>query len=188
LPGFYNVYNALAAAAIGVALGWPLAAIEAGLGGYEAGFGRMERGRLHGHEARVALVKNPVGCDEVLRTVLHDQRAKVLLFALNDRAGDGTDIAWIWDAHFEWLASDENGPAHIVCAGTRAADAAVRLKYAGFDVSRLHVAASPTAALDKAAALLRPGQVLYALPTYSAMLELRPAFARAGAAAPQGGM
>lgn len=188
LPGFYNVYNALAAAAVGAAFGWPPEALAAGLSGYQAGFGRMERQQLGGHEARVALVKNPVGCDEVLRTVLHDQRAKVLLFALNDHAGDGTDIAWIWDAHFEWLATDTNGPAHIVCAGTRAADAAVRLKYAGFDMSRLHVEPNVSQALARASAVLRPGSVLYMLPTYSAMLELRPVLARAGVSVSQGGM
>lgn len=187
VPGFYNVYNALAAAAVAAGLGWSLAAIAAGLGRYEAGLGRMERRELAGHEVRVALVKNPVGCDEVLRTALHDPRPKLLLFALNDRAGDGTDIAWVWDAHFEWLASDANGPVHIVCAGTRATDAAIRLKYAGFDRERLHVAPGMAEALEQASALQRPGHVLYILPTYSAMLELQAALARQGAAA-QGGV
>lgn len=188
MPGFYNVYNALTAAAVSAALGWPAAVLGPGLGSYETGFGRMEKRQLHGHETRVALVKNPVGCDEVLRTLLHDERAKVLVFALNDQAGDGTDIAWIWDAHFEWLTTDVNGPAHVVCAGTRAADAAVRLKYAGFATSRLHVEASAAAALERARALLRPGQVMYILPTYSAMLEMRSVLARAGADVAQGGM
>lgn len=186
LPGFYNVYNALGAAAVASALGWPLPAIADGLGRYESGFGRMERRVVNGYEARVALVKNPVGCDEVLRTLLHEQRGKVLLFVLNDRAGDGTDIAWIWDVHFEWLATDANRPAHIVLAGTRAADAAVRLKYAGFDPDRLHVVPSAAAALDAAAGKLRSGQVLYILPTYSAMLELKPVLQRRGAAAKGG--
>jgi UDP-N-acetylmuramyl tripeptide synthase len=61
LPGLYNVYNALAAAALGVALGISLADIVAGLENTKAAFGRAETVTVAGRETRILLVKNPAG-------------------------------------------------------------------------------------------------------------------------------
>src|SRR5579884_982689 len=43
LPGLYNAYNLLAAATGAIALGVSLSAIEAGVSGFSAAFGRLER-------------------------------------------------------------------------------------------------------------------------------------------------
>ena len=51
-----------------------------------------------------------------------------LWIALNDRIADGRDVSWIWDADFELLAG---AVRRVVCAGTRAPEMALRLKYAG---------------------------------------------------------
>jgi hypothetical protein len=66
----------------------------------------------------------------------------------------------------------------MTCAGTRAAELALRLKYAGADPGRLRVVEDPAAALD--AALADGEGPLYALPTYTALLELRAVLAARG--------
>jgi hypothetical protein len=62
----------------------------------------------------------------------------------------------------------------VTCSGTRAAELAVRLKYAGVEEPRIHVQGDLGRAL-RAAADDRPegDSPLYALPTYTAMLSLR---------------
>jgi lipid II isoglutaminyl synthase (glutamine-hydrolysing) len=67
---------------------------------------------------------------------------------------------------------------HMTCAGTRAAELALRLKYAGADPERLRVVDDLEAALD--AALATGDGPLYVLPTYTALLELRDLLARRG--------
>jgi hypothetical protein len=68
----------------------------------------------------------------------------------------------------------------VTCSGTRAAELALRLKYAGVEPSRLHVLPGLEAGLDDA---LADGEGrLVALPTYTAMLELRRLLVARGAA------
>jgi len=100
-----------------------------------------------------------------------------LLVAINDRFADGTDISWLWDADFERLAGRV---AHATVSGTRAADMAVRLKYAGVAAERVLAVPELAQALDSALAQLSPGATLYVLPTYTAMLDLRAELARRG--------
>ena len=99
-----------------------------------------------------------------------------LLAVLNDRIADGRDISWVWDADFELLAGRAR---RVTCAGTRAAELALRLKYAGVDVDRLRVVPGLPAALDEALSAC-PGGRLFALPTYTALLELREELQRRG--------
>src|SRR5918998_1407940 len=61
LPGLYNVYNALAAAALAQALGAGLDDIAAGLAATRAAFGRAETVRVGGRDLAILLVKNPAG-------------------------------------------------------------------------------------------------------------------------------
>jgi lipid II isoglutaminyl synthase (glutamine-hydrolysing) len=196
LPGLYNVYNALAAAALASALEVPLQCIVSGLERTRPAFGRAEtvslsasptpgRTRMRSNapvvadsgvagtrrELRIMLVKNPAGANEVLRTLVLEPGEHDLLGVLNDRIADGRDVSWIWDADFELLAGRVR---RATCSGTRAADLATRLKYAGVPAARIHVRADLDAALGEAAAD-RPDEnaPLYALPTYTAMLSLR---------------
>jgi UDP-N-acetylmuramyl tripeptide synthase len=172
LPGLYNVYNALAAAALATALEIPLADIVAGLQGTEAAFGRAETVTLADRPMQILLIKNPAGANEVLRTLALEAGEHDLLGVLNDNTADGRDVSWIWDADFELLADRVR---RVTCSGTRAADLAVRLKYAGVESSRIHVDMNLKKALSSAAADIAPGSgaPLYALPTYTAMLSLR---------------
>jgi UDP-N-acetylmuramyl tripeptide synthase len=178
LPGLYNVYNALAAAALATALEIPLTQIVAGLQSARAAFGRAERVQLDGRELRILLVKNPAGANEVLRTLALEPGEHDLLGVLNDRVADGRDISWVWDADFEMLAGRVR---RVTCSGTRAAELAVRLKYAGVEPARIRVEPELAAALDAAAADRPPAAPpLYALPTYTAMLSLRELLAARG--------
>ncbi len=182
LPGLYNVYNALAAAALAYALAVPLEAVVAGLASARAAFGRAESLTIGAparpRELRILLVKNPAGANEVLRTLALEPGEHDLLGALNDNIADGRDVSWIWDADFELLAGRVR---RVTCSGTRAAELAVRLKYAGIEPERIHVQPDLGAAVVAAHADAPPGGApLYALPTYTAMLALRELLSAAG--------
>ena len=177
LPGLYNVYNALGAAALAHALGAGLADVVAGLEGTQAAFGRAETVAIGGRELAILLVKNPAGANEVLRTLALDHEQLDVLAILNDRVADGRDVSWVWDADFEQLAGSVR---RVTCSGTRAAELALRLKYAGVDPGRLHVVAPLERALD--AALAAGVGRLVARPTYTAMLALRERLVRRGVA------
>ncbi len=181
LPGLYNVYNALAAAALTSALGVGLETIVAGLEATRAAFGRAETVTVASaggaREMRILLVKNPAGANEVLRTLALEPGRHQLLGALNDQIADGRDVSWIWDADFELLA---DRIAVVVCTGTRAADLAARFKYAGVGDSRIAIVPELEDALEAAVSAGGPERPLYALPTYTAMLALRDLLSRRG--------
>ena len=104
LPGLYNVYNALAAASLALALGAPLDEIAsraralrrrvrplradrdrrpAAAHAADQESGRRERGDPHAARGR--------------------RRRASLVIALNDAIADGRDVSWIWDVDFEPL-------------------------------------------------------------------------------------
>jgi lipid II isoglutaminyl synthase (glutamine-hydrolysing) len=180
LPGLYNLYNALGAAALCLDLSVPLETVATGLADVRAAFGRAERLAIGDVEVQVLLIKNPAGANEILRTLVLEPSELDLLVVLNDRTADGRDVSWVWDADFEMLAARVR---RVTCAGTRAAELAVRLKYAGVPAERLHVVAGLAAALDAAVAHTESGR-LYVLPTYTALLELRGLLAERGQALP----
>ena len=171
VPGLYNVYNALAATAACLRLGVAPGRIAPALGQMRAAFGRVETIEVSATPVSILLIKNPAGANEVLRTLSleADGGEKIDLWvALNDRIADGRDVSWVWDADFELLAGSVR---RVVCAGTRAPEMALRLKYAGWPVESIEVVADVEASLDAAVAAA-PGR-LFALPTYTALLELR---------------
>jgi UDP-N-acetylmuramyl tripeptide synthase len=170
LPGLYNVYNALAALGAGLELGVEPERAAAALADVRAAFGRVETIEVGGTPVSILLIKNPAGANEVLRTLRMEagEDGLDLWIALNDGIADGRDVSWIWDADFELL---DAGVRRVVCAGTRAPEMALRLKYGGWPVERIEVEPDIGASLDHAVAAA-PGR-LFALPTYTALLELR---------------
>jgi lipid II isoglutaminyl synthase (glutamine-hydrolysing) len=177
LPGLYNVYNALAAAALALTLGATLDQVADGLRAVSPAFGRAETLLVDGRELSILLVKNPAGANEVLRTLVLEDGEHDLFAVLNDNIADGRDVSWIWDADFEVLAPRVR---RATCSGTRAAEMALRLKYAGVPADRLAVEPNLDAGLDRALSV--GAGPLYALPTYTAMLALREALVARGAA------
>lgn len=175
LPGVYNVYNALAAVTTSLALGVKPDSVQDGVEAFVAAFGRIERVRVGDKTAFLALVKNPVGFNQVIRTIFVGPtacsgEAPNALILINDHFADGTDISWLWDVDFELLPERVG---FIVVGGTRGEDMLVRLKYAGVDTGRLTLVKEPEAALRLGLERTAPGGTLYVLPTYTAMLEVR---------------
>jgi UDP-N-acetylmuramyl tripeptide synthase len=181
LPGLYNVYNALGAAALARALGATLDEIADGLGRFSAAFGRFERIPVDGKRLLLLLIKNPAGANEAVRTLVDGGPPRLVVIALNDAIADGRDVSWIWDVDFEPLLS---GLERLVAAGDRAAELALRFKYAGFDEDAIEVESSLEHALDRGLALTPEGGELVVLPTYTAMLELQRIVAGRGLARP----
>ena len=169
LPGLYNVYNALAAIAAGLELGIAAELIAPALSEMRGAFGRVETIAIADKRASILLVKNPAGTNEVLRTLkLEAGDGQIdLWIALNDRIADGRDVSWVWDADFELLAG---AVRRVVCAGTRAPEMALRLKYAGWPVESIAVEPGIEPSLDRA--VTEAPEQLFALPTYTALLEL----------------
>ena len=178
VPGVFSVYNALAAAAAGVALDVPGDAIVRGLERTRAPFGRSERIRVGDRsELVILLMKNPAGANALIRLLETEPPGLHLWVALNDATADGRDVSWVWDADFERLAPRV---ARVTCAGTRAHELALRLKYAGWPRDSIAVEPRIAGALDDA--LAHAGGRLVALPTYTALVELRDLLARRGLA------
>jgi UDP-N-acetylmuramyl tripeptide synthase len=133
-------------------------------------------------EAFLLLIKNPVGFNEILRTFVTGADAKNVLIAINDNDADGRDVSWLWDVDFEMLAEaraeGEADGAPFTVSGIRAEDMAVRLKYAELPVGP--VIPDRGEAIKAALEATPPGETLYVLPTYTAMLEIRKTLSELG--------
>ena len=182
LPGLYNAYNALAATAAALALGIEPDVIKDAVAGFRAAFGRVERMMAGDKEIALFLVKNPAGFNEVLRTVFGGEGRRNALILINDLLADGTDVSWLWDVDFETM---QGKAAHLTVSGIRAEDMALRLKYAQAQAPDGIVAVEPEIgrALTIALASTPPGETLYVLPTYTAMLSIKDELARRGLSA-----
>jgi UDP-N-acetylmuramyl tripeptide synthase len=170
LPGLYNVYNALAAASLALALDVPLDEVVAGLERFSAAFGRFERIEIAGRRLVLLLIKNPAGANEAIRTVVDGGAPKVAFVALNDAIADGRDVSWIWDVDFEPLLA---AAGRVVATGDRAAELGLRCVYGGLPEERLDVVPDLADALDRGLELTPADGELVVLPTYTAMLRLR---------------
>ena len=176
LPGAYNLYNALAAAAVAGEAGVGLEDVARGLAEFGGAFGRVERIAAGDREVFLLLIKNPVGFNEILRTFVTGGEARNVLIAINDNHADGRDVSWLWDVDFEMLADAfhegrTGGVEPFAVSGLRAEDMAVRLKYAELPVGA--VIPDREKAIKTALGATPPGETLYVLPTYTAMLEIR---------------
>lgn len=169
LPGLFNVYNAVAAAASAYNLGVSREAIRYGLKEYATLFGRSEKLIIEGKSVVVQLIKNPAGASQAVASCVSDSTAKVLI-AINDNLADGRDISWLWDADFEQLARPRQ---EVIVAGQRAEDMAVRMKYAGLPSADITVQSKLPLALKLGLESLAEGQTLWILPTYTNLLDLQ---------------
>jgi UDP-N-acetylmuramyl tripeptide synthase len=182
LTGLYNIYNALAAVAACRAFGVSEQAIRAGLENVRPAFGRQEVVEVQGRRLRLFLAKNPAGANQVillLREIARSRDPLKLALLLNDRFADGQDVSWIWDVDHEHLAGSVGA---WWAGGDRAEDLAVRLKYARWPEPGV-VTHSAAALLEAILAGTAPGEDVFVIPTYTAMLDLREELARRGAVA-----
>lgn len=180
VPGLYNAYNALAAAALAreFGIGWDV--IGQTLGDFQSAFGRIERFNHKGREFTMALVKNPTGFNEVLRmlTANNGTLEHPTMISINDLDADGRDVSWLWDVDFEMLSE---GTGNLYTTGLRGDDMANRLKYADVPEDRIHPQGQDvTAAFDTFVEAVPEGESAYILPSYTSMLQLRKSLADRG--------
>jgi UDP-N-acetylmuramyl tripeptide synthase len=175
LPGGYNIYNAAACMACGKAMKLDPQTVSESLGRFQCGFGRMEKFDIHGTPVRMILIKNPAGCNQVLNFLTNTQTPAVFVACLNDRAQDGKDVSWIWDVDFERLLDMGDNLKDIYVSGVRADDMALRFRYAGIPMEKIHVEKDYEKLME--AVTSQPDPV-YVMPTYTAMLNLRDKISR----------
>ncbi|MFQ5803753.1 MAG: UDP-N-acetylmuramoyl-tripeptide--D-alanyl-D-alanine ligase [Candidatus Methylomirabilales bacterium] len=138
VPGRMNVSNALAAAAVGVALGLDLDAIAAGLEGAPAAAMRMEK-ILHSSGAVIindAYNANPTSMAAALETFFRMTREEEAIVVLGDmlELGSGSEAA-----HREVGALAARGrPALLITVGERARAIGEGAALQGFDAARIH--------------------------------------------------
>lgn len=125
LPGRVNAANAALALAAATSVGVPLSQAVERIRSITAVAGRYQRVPYTGHAVRVLLAKNPAGWSETLMLLEPDQP---VVIAVNAREADGRDLSWLWDVPFEKLRG-----RRVIATGERAADLAVRLRYAEVD-------------------------------------------------------
>lgn len=170
LPAVYNIYNAAGAAAALDAFGFQRAEIASALASFDCGFGRMEKFDLEGRPGRMMLVKNPAGCNQVMRYLAALPDEAMFVVCLNDNDADGTDISWIWDADFERLSTMGERLDQVLVSGVRAEDMLLRLKYAGVPEERMTLVHDYGELIER---MCKSEHRVFIMPTYTAMLDLR---------------
>ena len=162
LVGLFNAYNALGAISVCKELG--IKNIQEAVKTFKVAFGRSEVKYLNNKRTLIQLIKNPIGANEVLKTVNKDSD---LLIIINDNYADGRDVSWLWDTDFSVLSDIKK---EIVVSGIRAKDMALRLKYAGIQEKGIKIIPDIKKAIDyigKSA-----DNDITILPTYTALLTL----------------
>jgi UDP-N-acetylmuramyl tripeptide synthase len=137
------------------------------LGEIEPAWGRGQVIDYQGRRVRLVLVKNPAGFNQAIRLLGDAPSGSAVLIAINDNIADGRDVSWLWDARVEDLADTGH---RLATAGIRADDMALRLKYAG--VPAAWAESDFDEALRRVVAASAPGDTVYVVPTYTAMLAL----------------
>lgn len=174
LPGLFNIYNVLAAAACCHLTGLPLDKIVPSLDSLESCFGRMETIDVgEGKQIMLMLTKNPVGFNQILRYLTTVDGPNGLAFLINDNAQDGTDISWLWDIDFEKVSSRIGGYRRVYASGSRAEDIALRLKYAGIPTEKLCVQKDYDLLIREGLAGIPSQCTFFIAASYTAMLEIR---------------
>ena len=169
IGGKYNVYNALAAYAVASEMGISVEQMQKAFTYDEKVFGRQETINVDGKDVNIILVKNPVGLNQVIETVLSDKDPYTLAFLLNANYADGIDTSWIWDANFEDFDYDKL--PLVITGGKRVKDVTYRFKIAGLDMKKNKETVEIEDFVKEIPNI--PTDKIYVLATYTAMLSLR---------------
>ncbi len=173
LQGYYNLYNGLAAFCSAIRLGVNREAIDQGLKSFVSDAGRMESFILNSKKVTLTLVKNPMGFNQVIQTMINLGKDIRLLIAINDLAADGRDISWLWDVDFEGLIGNAHNIKKIICSGLRAEDMALRLKYAGLSESKIELEHDAELAVKMLESQAEQDEAIFVLPTYTMLFPVR---------------
>lgn len=167
--GMYNIYNALAATAVGEYYHVAPEKIKAALAYDEKVFGRQEVIQIGDKKCTLVLVKNPVGLNQVIDMIDLAPYDFSLVCLLNANYADGVDVSWIWDGEYENLT--KHTIPQVITGGDRRKDMTFRLKVAGIAEDRIQELAT----LDQVIAQIPQLETehVYILATYTAVLQLR---------------
>ena len=175
LPAMYNIYNAAGAAAAMTEIGLGIEAAASALATFKCGFGRMESFDLGKAGARMMLVKNAAGCNQVIDFLGTIKEKFALLLIINNRVADGTDISWLEDTSFEKLREMKGYITKIMVSGDRLEEMKARLVKAGVDESFIETEKD----YDKLIAWAQEQEVpVLIMPTYTAMMGFREVIVR----------
>lgn len=161
----YHIYNLTGAFAVLYANGVNVRAIDDVFEHFNLGIGRMETIDIKGKKVLLNLVKNPTGCNEIIKYIESDESKKSLIFLLNDNHADGTDTSWIWDVNFEQI----NNLKTVIITGKRAYEGATRFKLARI-CENIIVEKDVSKAID---ILLEQNTKYYVISTYTGLFDIR---------------
>ncbi len=147
--GVHNVYNAVAAAAGAVAMGFPAGAVVAGLEATPPAWGRGEVVRVDGVDVVLQLAKAAVGAAVLVRTMLEEPGPLDVLLAARSDPHDLADFSWLWDIDVDALLERART---VTCSGDQWPELTLRLKYADTDLDAVIVEPSLAAGLRRAVA------------------------------------
>ena len=125
--GFYNILNLAAVYSALNVIGEDSSNFSELLSDYKPQAGRMQEFKMN-KPVILSLSKNPAGFNQAITTVNQDTRKKDIVLAINDGAGDGRDVSWLWDVGFDRLNNESLNT--LATTGIRRFDAALRFKYA----------------------------------------------------------
>jgi len=172
MNGLYNVYNTNAVLLLIKSLiDVPFEDLNKWLKEFIPAFGRQEEITYKNRKIFILLSKNPAGFNQSIQTVsemVKNKKANFLV-VLNNRIPDGLDVSWIWDVDFKPILNVAN---NIYAAGDRVYDLNLRLRYENSNQT-IETYEDLSSAIEKIVNKTKKGDMLYILPTYSAMLEVR---------------
>ena len=190
LPGLYNVYNALAALAASLRLGIDAETAVGALASVEAAFGRVETIPVEGRPVSILLIKNPAGANEVLRTLrLENKAPQQRRGSATPRRGSTSGSRSTTGSPTAATSPGSGTPTSSCSPGPRAGSSAPgpgRLRSRcgsstpGSTRRRSRSSESIERSFDRAVA--GADGPLFALPTYTALIELRTLLAERGLA------
>ena len=169
LPAIYNISNAAGTVAGAQAMGLAASDAAAAVEKFRPGFGRMEKFAI-GAGARMVLIKNAAGCNQVLSFLLSQREPFRLVFVTNNRPADGTDVSWLEDAKFERLVAMEPLTG-VTLSGLCAETVRERLLRAGVPEEKISMQPDYAALTEEIASAAEP---TFILPSYTGMMEFRP--------------
>lgn len=171
IPGVQNIYSAIAALSVVQNLKKISdKKIKHQIADFKPAFGRGEIVNIGNKKIQLLLIKNPASFTANINMLKGLARLNLLII-INDNIADGRDVSWLWDTKFELL--EKSDIASITISGIRAADMALRLKYASITPMSSEVEENVSKALDVALSKTPEKSTLFILPTYTAMFDVR---------------
>ena len=167
----YDVYNAAAAFAGLLTLGVPEQKVRQALGHFTHAAHRFEIFDVDGTQARLLLMKNTAGCNQLLNMLQQEEQPpQNLICLLGNEIMDGISTEWIEGVRWEKLVTPQT---RAIVGGPCYADMRARLQKAGVAPGNMRVQEDYAALVRDIAAMDEPVTVIANCSTIEALrLEL----------------